>query len=451
MKRTMILALVAMVSQLRAVSAVGAEDASQSIAKEDYVRVAMPPGFQVIVTELEGPVFADAQGHTLYRWPRESLRNGYVGDEEGKSVCTSTVTTTSAGLMSPYPPNLVLPNLDTRPSCAAQWPPVAAAADAAPIGKWTVITRADGAKQWAYDKQALYISVLDKHPGDVLGGTTRHESRAPAQRQPVSPPPNIPPGFKVATTAAGRLIVSEKGNSVYASEKDTAGRSSCTADCTLTWDPVLAPGLAQPQGEWTLLERAPGVRQWAFRKHPLYTYTREVGLYSQQGSDIPGWFNVYTQKTPQPPAPFKFADTQAGVVIADAQGKTVYSYSCSDDSLDQLSCDYPGSPSAYRLAICGGGQIDRCLKRWPYVIAAATAKSNNRLWTVIEIDPRTGNYAKDGQDGALRVWAYRGRPVYTYASDEPGEIKGNAVGEWAGSRNGFIALWVRDDFYRNDT
>src|SRR6185503_12318847 len=76
---------------------------------ESYVNVPMPPGFQVIANELEGPVFADAKGHTLYTWPIKAMRNGYAGDPQGKSVCGDKVTLKSAGLMSPYPGGLDLP------------------------------------------------------------------------------------------------------------------------------------------------------------------------------------------------------------------------------------------------------------------------------------------------------------------------------------------------------
>lgn len=447
--RTVVAGVVTVISFGQAFAAGGADAAS---LKEDYVRVPMPPGFQVIHTEADGPVFADVQGKTVYKWPYQALRNGYVGDEKGKSVCTETVTTTSAGLMSPYPPGLVLPNLDTRPSCAAFWPPVLAAADAKPIDKWTLVTRADGSKQWAYDGQALYFSKLDQKSGDVLGGTTRNQLRHPAGREPVGPPSNVPPGFMVVTTAKGRLVVNDKGYSVYTSEKDGPEKSNCDAACTQTWHPVAAPALAKPQGEWSIVERAPGVRQWAFRKQPVYTYVRDISLSSQQGSDVPGWHNVYTQLTPEPPKGFTFQDTHAGVVVADAKGKTVYVYTCADDSLDQLACDYPGAPNVYRLAVCGGGDLDRCLKTWPYVTAAPDAKSASKTWSVIEIDPRTGNPAAAGQAGALRVWAYKGKPIYTYAGDNgPGDINGDAVGEWNGSRNGFVALWVREDYSRSDT
>lgn len=433
----------------------GVESASAASAqetKEAYVHAPMPPGIQVINNQLEGPIFADEKGKTLYKWPYQSLRAGYVGDEKGRSTCTDTVSTTSQGLFSPYPPGLVLPDLDTRPSCAAMWPPVLAPADAKPVDKWTVITRQDGRKQWAYDGQALYTSVLDRKAGDVLGGTNRKELKQMAGRYPVGPSPQIPPGFRVVTTFNGRLMASAEGYSVYVSDKDGPDKSNCDGNCKQTWAPVEAPAMARPEGEWSIVERAPGVRQWAFRKQPLYTYTRDISLYSQEGSDVQGWHNVYTQRTQAIPQPFQLIDTQKGVAIADAQGRTVYSYICSDDSFDQLSCDYPGSPPEYRIAICGGGDVERCLKTWPYVMADANAKSDNELWSVIEIEPRSGRPATAGESGAIRVWAYRGSPLYTYAGDkESGDVNGDKVGEMYAERNGFNALWVRDDFFASET
>src|SRR5690606_17939534 len=66
---------------------------SESPAREAYVHVPMPPGFKVVSTELEGPVFADSRGRTLYTWPIKSLRNGYAGDPKDKSACGDVVTT----------------------------------------------------------------------------------------------------------------------------------------------------------------------------------------------------------------------------------------------------------------------------------------------------------------------------------------------------------------------
>jgi len=52
--------------------------------------------------------------------------------------------------------------------CATQWPPVAATG-APPSDAWTVITRMDGSKQWAYRGKPLYRWIKDARPGDITG------------------------------------------------------------------------------------------------------------------------------------------------------------------------------------------------------------------------------------------------------------------------------------------
>ena len=341
-----------------------------------------------------------------------------------------------------------MPDLDQRPSCAQAYPPVLAPANAKPVGKWSVITRKDGKKQWAYEGFALYTSNLDQQPGDVFGGDTyEHRGDNPAMRVPSQPPPDLPPGFTVASDRTGRMLLDSRKFSVYASDADGENKSNCDAQCARTWIPMLAPQSARPHGDWSIFERLPGVRQWAFRNQPLYRYALDTRSQALDGSDEPGWHNVYTQRAPPPPAGFTQQITTAGIVVADPAGKTVYLYFCGDDAIDQLGCDHPTQTQAYRLAMCGAGDIERCLKTFPYVPAAPGVKSDSRSWSILDIDPRTGRLAQPGQGGSLRVWAYRDRPVYTYAGDKrPGDINADGLGEFRGKRNGYQAYWIRDDF-----
>lgn len=83
---------------------------------------AVPPG----VTEKDGAWVAP-DGKPLYTFARDT--------EAGKSACTG--------------------------GCAAAWPPLAAAADAADDGDWTVVTRDDGSKMWAYKGKPLYTFARD--------------------------------------------------------------------------------------------------------------------------------------------------------------------------------------------------------------------------------------------------------------------------------------------------
>ena|ERR1700690_3065167 len=53
--------------------------------------------------------------------------------------------------------------------CAANWPPLAASGDAKASGDWSVITRDDGSKQWAYNGKPLYQWSKDQKAGDMTG------------------------------------------------------------------------------------------------------------------------------------------------------------------------------------------------------------------------------------------------------------------------------------------
>jgi len=432
--------------------------APEATDREAFLAEPMPAAIQVVPTELEGPVFANAEGKTLYIWPLRGLRNGAVGDRRNTaSTCEGTIYRETAGLMSPYPPGYLLPEADLRRPCEALWPPVLAATDAKPIGKWTLVPRANGLKQWAYDGFPVYTSDLDRTAGDVLGGRRYEERRGGSEtgalRFAIGPLPDVPAELEVRSSNTGRMLVNRKGFTVYASKSDARGVSHCKAECLKTWAPVLAPQLAREHGEWSVLERSPGILQWVYRGQPLYIYLPEAGAESRggqvTGNDEPGWYSVFTQRALPPPQPFTVHDVRMGQVLADANGKTVYLYHCNDDALDQQSCNHPSSPQAYRMAVCGNGDAVLCLEMFPYVTAAAGASSPSRLWSVMTIDEKTGRLAEVGQPGAIQVWAYRDRPVYTFGRDRPGGTDADAWGEFNGYRNGFKAFWLRDDYRAN--
>ncbi len=428
---------------------VGLQAAYAADVKEDYVRAPMPPGIQVVVSEIEGPVFADTQGRTIYMWRKRGLRNGSAGEDLGKPTCGDEVVRESSGMQSPYPGGFILPEIETRPSCTQVWPPVYAADGAKPVGKWTVVKRLDGRMQLAYEGHPLYTSVLDKMPGDVYGGTGL-PGASKAVRTPVGPESNVPGQFSVHTTMAGRLVTLRDGASIYTWNGDGRNKSNCRDVCLNEWDPILAPSTANSVGEWTTFERALGVRQWAFRGRPVYQHPTDPKDGSRNGEDTPGWQNVYAQVSPAPPKGLGLKRTVIGDVLGDSQGMTIYKYNCGDDAVDQLTCDTPESPQAYRFAVCGGGDPDLCVKTFPYVLAPEGAKTGNRVWGTMYIDPKTGKRATAKAPSVLHVWTFRDRPIYTFAGhrgygdSKPTDINAHSWGEGEGQHNGFLALVYRD-------
>lgn len=54
-------------------------------------------------------------------------------------------------------------------ACAMNWPPLAAAAGDEAGGDYSIITRDDGSRQWAYKGRPLYRWSKDRKPGDTSG------------------------------------------------------------------------------------------------------------------------------------------------------------------------------------------------------------------------------------------------------------------------------------------
>jgi predicted lipoprotein with Yx(FWY)xxD motif len=57
--------------------------------------------------------------------------------------------------------------------CAVAWPPLRVSARARPVGRWTVVTRPDKVRQWAFDGKPVYTFARDtdsRATGDGSGG-----------------------------------------------------------------------------------------------------------------------------------------------------------------------------------------------------------------------------------------------------------------------------------------
>jgi len=86
--------------------------------------------------KMVGGRLVDSAGMTLYVFDRDVAGSG-------KSACSN--------------------------ACPSIWPPAAAATGAKPEGDFSIITRDDGMKQWAYKGRPLYRHNFDKKAGEVNG------------------------------------------------------------------------------------------------------------------------------------------------------------------------------------------------------------------------------------------------------------------------------------------
>jgi len=79
-----------------------------------------------------------------------------------------------------------------------------------------------------------------------------------------------------ADTAKGKALVDGKGMTLYVFDRDTAGTSNCNDKCAANWPPLPAAAGVAASGDWTIVTRADGSKQWAYKGKPLYTFGKDA-------------------------------------------------------------------------------------------------------------------------------------------------------------------------------
>jgi predicted lipoprotein with Yx(FWY)xxD motif len=84
------------------------------------------------------------------------------------------------------------------------------------------------------------------------------------------------PGLAMAERpkANDGMVVDSKGMTLYTYSDDTPGNSACNDKCAQNWPPVLASAsdTGTDNGDWSIITRKDGKKQWALMDSPLYTY-----------------------------------------------------------------------------------------------------------------------------------------------------------------------------------
>ena len=74
------------------------------------------------------------------------------------------------------------------------------------------------------------------------------------------------------------LLVNPEGMTLYTFDRDRAagpGKSVCVGQCAANWPPLTAVEDAQPSGEYGIITRDDGKKQWTFRGKPLYLWLKD--------------------------------------------------------------------------------------------------------------------------------------------------------------------------------
>jgi predicted lipoprotein with Yx(FWY)xxD motif len=214
------------------------------------------------------------------------------------------------------------------------------------------------------------------------------------------------PPTEVRMTLQGP-IYTVRGMTLYSTPSlDSPGKSACTnvelrtanhpaqrwtyplpyapgerRSCIQKWPPLQAAAKAKPTGDWTIVDREDGIRQWAFRGNPVYFSIRDKQPGQVNGSG--GNYLSYFKPLAAPfdaPSGIQLATTEEGLVLADSHGEPLHT----------INGDRSQSESA---ALAPAGAVKH--GHWSIVLRA---------------------------DGT-RQWAYQGHTLYSGIGDTAALVK----------------------------
>jgi predicted lipoprotein with Yx(FWY)xxD motif len=77
-------------------------------------------------------------------------------------------------------------------------------------------------------------------------------------------------------TTANGLLVGPNGMTLYTFDKDPAGQSVCNGPCATNWPPLLATDTDRAFGDYSIISRSDGKKQWALKGKPLYYWAKDT-------------------------------------------------------------------------------------------------------------------------------------------------------------------------------
>jgi predicted lipoprotein with Yx(FWY)xxD motif len=76
-------------------------------------------------------------------------------------------------------------------------------------------------------------------------------------------------------TANINILTNSKGMTLYTLEADKPGVSVCYGKCAKLWPPHMAESSSVNEGDFSVIARDDGSKQWAYKGKPLYTWIKD--------------------------------------------------------------------------------------------------------------------------------------------------------------------------------
>ncbi|RZI44909.1 hypothetical protein EGT07_05770 [Herbaspirillum sp. HC18] len=108
--------------------------------------------------------------------------------------------------------------------------------------------------------------------------------------------------FGYATMAAAQMPANAKdgmltnsaGMTLYTLDRDAAGsgKSTCNGPCATNWPPLMAKDGDKASGDYSIVTRDDGSKQWAYKGKPLYSWSKDQKPGDKTGDGVNNVWHV---------------------------------------------------------------------------------------------------------------------------------------------------------------
>ncbi len=84
---------------------------------------------------------------------------------------------------------------------------------------------------------------------------------------------------------SGGTLTGPNGMALYTFDRDAAGsgKSVCNGPCATLWPPLMAANTDKGSGDYSVIVRDDGKKQWAYKGKPLYYFARDTKAGERSG------------------------------------------------------------------------------------------------------------------------------------------------------------------------
>jgi len=95
-------------------------------------------------------------------------------------------------------------------------------------------------------------------------------------------------GFGVPVKSDGDVLVNSDGMTLYTFDRDPVGggKSLCNRQCAASWPPLMAREDARASGDYNVIRRSDGAKQWAYKGKPLYLWVKDTKPGDKSGDGL---------------------------------------------------------------------------------------------------------------------------------------------------------------------